>query len=1059
MKVAYQGEPGAYSEQAVNELLGIGERFLAVGYDSFDAAFAATEAGEADFLLAPIENTLGGTIHANCDLQLRHNLCIIGEHNLRVRHCLMALPGTDINDIKKAISHPQALAQVDTYLRKRKIIAEAQYDTAGSAKMIAAQNLVGVAAVASELAAQHYGLDILDRGIEDDTNNYTRFILLRKAPVRLPAGIPAKTSIVFSMQANVAGALFKALSVFALRDIDLSKIESRPCKPDIFDMFATSKSAEVVSSSSSQTNSGGESGKKSLDSSSSVSNVWMSPTRLQRSKTDNIGSRFKYLFYADLMASVDDPNTANALRHLQEITTFFRVLGSYPRDGLLVGLGSSVPNSPVSSPQGRDVTNVTNVTNVPPMKVRVGILGFGNFGQFLAQKLRASYDVFGYSRSNYSEQAQRLGVKWCPTLNNFLTQKLDVIIVAVSILSFQKVIEGLSEALSSFSDSSLRNVLVVDVLSVKCHAKTTMLALLPDDCDILCTHPMFGPESGKHGWSGLPFVYERVRLRNARRCEDFVRWWAQQGCRMEDMTCELHDTCAAGSQFVTHFTGRVLDQLHLRTTPINTKGFDSLLQLVDNTCKDSFDLFFALYKYNPSSERQLCALEEAMTHVASNLRSGAAGGGKGGGSGSGSGSGGGGEGEGEGEGGSSDDVNSMLYRLNPRVSTMMPSATGVLNDKTLELRRQGKSIIGLNVGEPDYMPHESVLQATEIAARTPSALKYSPTAGTMNLRQSISEWYKINKQIDYNVNEIIISSGAKQSIYQAIQVCCSPGDEVIIPVPYWVSYPLIVKAAGGCPIFVQTRAEDNWLLRPDSLRQIITTKTRILMLTNPSNPTGAVMQRETLSEIAKILREPFASHVIVVADEIYSELLLDHNLDVVPFASLEGMKNRTLTINGFSKNWAMTGYRVGWLAGPITIVKECVKYQSQITSCACSLSMAAANAAIRQVPQSEIERNNKILRKRRDRLYELLSSIKGVVCPKTQGAFYLFVDIHNLIGPNKRFSSSSDVCLWLLELGVALVPGEPFGNPGCVRISYTASDEMIEKAGQILKKAFEELSE
>ena len=411
MKVAYQGEPGAYSEQAVNELLGIGERFHAVGYDSFDAAFAATEAGEADFLLAPIENTLGGTIHANCDLQLRHNLCIIGEHNLRVRHCLMALPGTDINDIKKAISHPQALAQVDTYLRKRKIIAEAQYDTAGSAKMIAAQNLVGVAAVASELAAHHYGLDILDRGIEDDTNNYTRFILLRKTPVRLPAGIPAKTSIVFSMQANVAGALFKALSVFALRDIDLSKIESRPCKPDIFDMFATSKSAEIVSSSSSQTNSGGESGKKS-----SVSNVWMSPTRLQRSKTDNIGSRFKYLFYADLMASVDDPNTANALRHLQEITTFFRVLGSYPRDGLLVGLGSSVPNSPVLSPQGRDVTNVTDV---PPMKVRVGILGFGNFGQFLAQKLRAAYDVFGYSRSNYSEQAQRLGVKWCSTLNNF----------------------------------------------------------------------------------------------------------------------------------------------------------------------------------------------------------------------------------------------------------------------------------------------------------------------------------------------------------------------------------------------------------------------------------------------------------------------------------------------------------------------------------------------------------------------------------------------------------------------------------------------------------------
>eukprot|EP00416_Gambierdiscus_australes_P009897 CAMPEP_0171122878 /NCGR_PEP_ID=MMETSP0766_2-20121228/105955_1 /TAXON_ID=439317 /ORGANISM="Gambierdiscus australes, Strain CAWD 149" /LENGTH=158 /DNA_ID=CAMNT_0011585733 /DNA_START=19 /DNA_END=495 /DNA_ORIENTATION=+ len=149
-----------------------------------------------------------------------------------------------------------------------------------------------------------------------------------------------------------------------------------------------------------------------------------------------------------------------------------------------------------------------------------------------------------------------------------------------------------------------------------------MMALLPAGCDVLCTHPMFGPQSGKHGWGGLPFVFERVRTQDAKRCEEFLNWWGEQGCRMIDMTCELHDECAAGSQFVTHFTGRVLDRLGLRSTPINTKGFESLLQLVDNTSRDSFDLFYALYKFNPNSAHQLQALEESIAKVSQDLRSG-----------------------------------------------------------------------------------------------------------------------------------------------------------------------------------------------------------------------------------------------------------------------------------------------------------------------------------------------------------------------------------------------------------------------------------------------------
>jgi len=209
-------------------------------------------------------------------------------------------------------------------------------------------------------------------------------------------------------------------------------------------------------------------------------------------------------------------------------------------------------------------------------------------------------------------------VSWCESMEELIAQRLDVLVIAVSILSFENVTRKLASCISACV--GMDSLLVVDVLSVKVHAKTTMMAVLPDSCDVLCTHPMFGPQSGKHGWQGLPFVFERVRLREAKRCENFLNWWRDQGCRMVDMTCELHDEVAAGSQFVTHFTGRVLSRLNLKTSPINTKGFDSLLQLVENTRRDSFDLFYALYKCNPNSAQQLSAFEDAIKEVATELQ-------------------------------------------------------------------------------------------------------------------------------------------------------------------------------------------------------------------------------------------------------------------------------------------------------------------------------------------------------------------------------------------------------------------------------------------------------
>lgn len=272
MKVAFQGEAGAYSEDAL--VHHFGTDVVSVPCETFDAVFAVVERGDADYAVIPIENSLAGSIHRNYDLLLRHELHIIGEIDFRVRHNLLALPGVALEDITRVMSHPQALAQCEGFLSQLGVVREATYDTAGSAKRVRAEGLRDTAAIASVRAADVYDLTILAQEIEDNSENYTRFIVLSPEEQPPPEGEPAKTSIVFSFE-NEPGALFRALSVFALRDIDLTKIESRPLH----------------------------------------------------------GKRWEYLFYLDFGASLAEEAAQNALRHLSEIATFMRVLGSYPRSG------------------------------------------------------------------------------------------------------------------------------------------------------------------------------------------------------------------------------------------------------------------------------------------------------------------------------------------------------------------------------------------------------------------------------------------------------------------------------------------------------------------------------------------------------------------------------------------------------------------------------------------------------------------------------------------------------------------------------------------------------
>lgn len=365
MRVAYQGVPGAYSEKSTRELLG--QKVMAIGYPSFEACFRAVASLECDYACLPIENSLGGSIHDNYDLMLRYDLTIVAEHEFRVHHCLIAKEGVKREDIKYAISHPQALAQCDNFLRGLGITPIATYDTAGSAKMISEGGPLpdnctpeNTAAIASDLAARTYKLNVLDEGIEDDDTNFTRFLLLSRKDITqyLTKKIPAKTSIVFTLP-NSPGALYKALACFSLRDIDFSKIESRPTSASLLN-FLKFRSQRA--------------GMKS------------------RNKADL--PRFRYCFYLDFLANQLDENAQNALSHLREQADFLRILGSYPQKSRLVGPVKEAAEQIkhlLVDPDELSLLSSDNADAVKPLNI--GIIGFDAQGQHLAKKLAQKNNV------------------------------------------------------------------------------------------------------------------------------------------------------------------------------------------------------------------------------------------------------------------------------------------------------------------------------------------------------------------------------------------------------------------------------------------------------------------------------------------------------------------------------------------------------------------------------------------------------------------------------------------------------------------------------------------
>jgi aspartate aminotransferase len=377
--------------------------------------------------------------------------------------------------------------------------------------------------------------------------------------------------------------------------------------------------------------------------------------------------------------------------------------------------------------------------------------------------------------------------------------------------------------------------------------------------------------------------------------------------------------------------------------------------------------------------------------------------------------------------------------ISTRAQNLQPSATLKVTGRAKELKRQGKSIISLSAGEPDFKTPKYICDAA-IQAIEDGFHGYTMNPGTPELREAICAKLKRDNNLDYDPSQIICSNGAKQSVGFSLLALVNPGDEVIIPAPYWVSYPEMTRLAEGKSVTIRTSFENNFKLTPQQLEEAITENTKALILCSPSNPTGAQYTAEELEGLAKVLRKH--PQVYVISDEIYEYIVFDGEhvsiLNVAP-----DLKDRVVLINGFSKGFAMTGWRLGYLAAHNDIVSAVSKIQSQETSAPSSISQKAGEAAYNG-SLDEVETMRAEFKKRRDYLVDTLNSFEGVSCFSPGGAFYVFPDISHYIGSKKPdgspIGSSTDLCLYLLdEFGLALVPGDAFGEPNGVRLSYAAS--------------------
>jgi aspartate aminotransferase len=393
--------------------------------------------------------------------------------------------------------------------------------------------------------------------------------------------------------------------------------------------------------------------------------------------------------------------------------------------------------------------------------------------------------------------------------------------------------------------------------------------------------------------------------------------------------------------------------------------------------------------------------------------------------------------------------------LSDRIKSLSDSQTLAMAQKSRELKAKGIDIISLSLGEPDFNTPDYIKEAAKKAIDD-NYSKYPPVPGYADLREAISKKFKTENGLSYSQEQIIVSAGGKHSLINVILSIVNPGDEVIILAPYWVSYYDQIILAEGKPVIIESKLENDFKIRPEQLEAAITSKTRLIIFNSPSNPTGMIYDRAEMEKIARIVEKH--EGLFIISDEIYEHIIFEG--EHVSMASFDYIYDRVITVNGVSKGYAMTGWRIGYIGAPAWIAKACNKLQGQFTSGVCSIAQRAALAAIQGTGESQKIMKEAFLR-RRDLICGLLKEVKGLKVSVPQGAFYVMPDISYFLGKSdgeRKISTSDDLALYLLDKAqVATVGGDAFGAPDCLRISYATSDDLLIEAVNRIKGALEKL--
>ena len=396
-----------------------------------------------------------------------------------------------------------------------------------------------------------------------------------------------------------------------------------------------------------------------------------------------------------------------------------------------------------------------------------------------------------------------------------------------------------------------------------------------------------------------------------------------------------------------------------------------------------------------------------------------------------------------------------MQQVSNRLKQLSESATLAMARMSRELKAQGHNVIALSLGEPDFDTPEFIKESAKNAIDN-NYSHYTPVPGLLELREAISKKLKRDNKLDYSPDQIVVSTGAKQSIANVCLSLLNSGDEVILPAPYWVSYYELVKLGEATPIVVKSSIDNDFKMSPQDLENAITPNTKMIIFSSPCNPSGTVYSQQELEELAKVLEN--YPNIYVVSDEIYE--LINFGVEHFSIARIESIRDRVITVNGVSKGFAMTGWRVGYIAAPQWIASACNKIQGQVTSATCAIAQKATETAMLASP-SEVEHMRIAFHKRRDLMLEMLSEIPGIRTNTPDGAFYIFPDVSHYFGKSdgeKTISNSSDFCMYILnDAHVALVAGEAFGSPNCVRISYAASEENLIEAVKRVQKSLAKL--